>query len=245
VDAKGMVVLPGVTMCQPTTAEELLALFDEGNLSRKVGSTKMNAESSRSHSIFRYWLWALLLPGLLLLGFISICNVSGSCSPLSRALALTTGLLASVLLETKNHTTKKTAVGKFSLIDLAGSERVGKTGATAERLKEAQNINKSLSALGDVISALSTNEKHIPYRNNKLTQLMQDSLGGNAKTLMFVNISPADYNVDETTTSLTYASRVKLITNDASKSSEGAEVTRLKKIITNLRNGGDGEIDGD
>ena len=67
--------------------------------------------------------------------------------------------------------TKKSTSGKFSLVDLAGSERADKTGATAERLKEAQSINKSLSALGDVISALSTNEKFIPYRNNKLTQV--------------------------------------------------------------------------
>ena len=70
-----------------------------------------------------------------------------------------------------NRTTKKSTSGKFSLVDLAGSERADKTGATADRLKEAQSINKSLSALGDVISALSTNEKFIPYRNNKLTQV--------------------------------------------------------------------------
>lgn len=69
-----------------------------------------------------------------------------------------------------NKTSRKTTTGKLSLVDLAGSERADKTGATAERLKEAQSINKSLSALGDVISALSTNEKFVPYRNNKLTQ---------------------------------------------------------------------------
>eukprot|EP00741_Cyanophora_paradoxa_P005575 tig00000911_g5405.t1 len=135
----------------------------------------------------------------------------------------------------------------LSLVDLAGSERVGKTGATAERLKEAQSINKSLSALGDVISALSNNEQFIPYRNHKLTMLMSDSLGGNAKTLMFVNISPADYNVDETQTALVYASRVKLITNNASKNAESAEVNRLKKIIAQLRAGqqvDDAEIGG-
>lgn len=83
--------------------------------------------------------------------------------------------------------------------------------------REAQNINKSLSALGDVIAALSEGNKFVPYRNNKLTQLMQDSLGGNAKTLMFVNFSPADYNSDETSTSLMYAARVKKIVNNASK----------------------------
>jgi len=70
--------------------------------------------------------------------------------------------------------------------------------------QEAMSINKSLSALGDVISALSSEQQFIPYRNNKLTMLMQDSLGGNAKTLMFVNISPADYNMDESVISLTY-----------------------------------------
>jgi len=75
-------------------------------------------------------------------------------------------------------------------VDLAGSERVGKSGATDQTLKEAQSINKSMSALGDVISALSSNQEHIPYRNHKLTMLMSDSIGGNAKTLMFVNVSP-------------------------------------------------------
>lgn len=69
-------------------------------------------------------------------------------------------------------------------------------------LQEANSINKSLSALGDVISALATEQAHVPYRNNKLTQLMQDSLGGNAKTLMFLNISPSDCNLDESLTSL-------------------------------------------
>jgi hypothetical protein len=89
-------------------------------------------------------------------------------------------------------------------VDLAGSERVKKSGSSGEQLKEAQSINKSLSALGDVISALATEEQHIPYRNHKLTMLMSDSLGGNAKTLMFVNISPADSNLDETHNSLWY-----------------------------------------
>lgn len=93
-------------------------------------------------------------------------------------------LVFATLIETQNTQTGQTAVGKLSMVDLAGSERVGKTGATAERLREAQAINKSLSALGEVISKLSTGDKHVPYRNNKLTRLMQDSLGGNAKTLV-------------------------------------------------------------
>ncbi|XP_076817238.1 uncharacterized protein LOC143462825 isoform X1 [Clavelina lepadiformis] len=146
-------------------------------------------------------------------------------------------LVVGVVIESTNLTTGAVTRGKLSLVDLAGSERVGKTGASAGQLKEANSINKSLSALGDVISALSSEQSFIPYRNNKLTLLMQDSLGGNAKTLMFVNVSPADYNSDESAISLTYASRVKLIKNDASKNAETKEVARLKQIIAKLKAG--------
>lgn len=89
--------------------------------------------------------------------------------------------------------------------------RLKKSLSEGENLKEAQAINKSLSALGDVISALATEQQHIPYRNHKLTMLMSDSLGGNAKTLMFVNVSPTDSNLDETQNSLQYATRVRTI----------------------------------
>lgn len=89
-------------------------------------------------------------------------------------------------------------------MDLAGSERVKKSGSAGKQLKEAQSINKSLSALADVIGALSSDGQHIPYRNHKLTMLMSDSLGGNAKTLMFVNVSPAESNLEETYNSLMY-----------------------------------------
>ena len=99
--------------------------MDEGYKNRSIGSTLMNATSSRSHLIF------------------------------------------ALQISADNKQTRKTTMGKLSLIDLAGSERVGKTGASAERLKEAQSINKSLSALGNVISALSAGEKFIPYRDNK------------------------------------------------------------------------------
>jgi len=88
--------------------------------------------------------------------------------------------------------------GKLNLVDLAGSETVAKTGATGNRMKEGVNINKSLSALGNVISALVEGKgKHIPYRDSKLTRLLQSSLGGNTKTLMMAAISPADYNYNE------------------------------------------------
>ena len=92
-------------------------------------------------------------------------------------------------------------------------QRVDKSGAVGDVLKEAQSINKSLSALGGVIAALTTGQAHIPYRDHALTMLMSDSIGGNAKTLMFVNCSPADYNNAESASSLSFAARCKDITN--------------------------------
>lgn len=107
-------------------------------------------------------------------------------------------------------------MGKLHLVDLAGSERQSKTGATGVRLKEATKINQSLSTLGNVISALVDGKStHIPYRNSKLTRLLQDSLGGNAKTVMCANIGPADFNYDETISTLRYANRAKNIKNRA------------------------------
>ncbi|OAF70634.1 hypothetical protein A3Q56_01610 [Intoshia linei] len=152
-------------------------------------------------------------------------------------------LIIGILMESIVKSTGKIISGKLSLVDLAGSERASKTEANTEQLKEAMSINKSLSALGDVIAALSSQQDFIPYRNNKLTMLMQDSLGGNAKTLMFVNISPVDYNQEESIVSLTYASRVKLITNDVTKNAESKEVNKLKQIISKLKKGENVEIE--
>lgn len=145
-------------------------------------------------------------------------------------------LVFSIVINSRNKQTGQRTVGKLSLVDLAGSERVSKTGADKERLKEAMAINKSLSALGNVISALGDGKKkHIPYRDNKLTMLMEDSLGGNAKTLMFVNVSPADYNSDETNTSLGYAKRVKNIKNFAVKNTQSKQSDKMNAIIMELQ----------
>jgi len=142
---------------------------------RKVASTSMNADSSRSHLLFM------------------------------------------IFAKIKEISTGKTRIGKITIVDLAGSERLAKSQVTGDAQKEAIEINKSLTALGDVMMAITSKAKMVPYRNHKLTQLMQDSLGGSAKTLMFVNISPATNNADETINALKYASRARCIENDVAK----------------------------
>uniref|UniRef100_A0A6N2L2B5 Kinesin motor domain-containing protein n=1 Tax=Salix viminalis TaxID=40686 RepID=A0A6N2L2B5_SALVM len=126
--------------------------------------------------------------------------------------------------------------GCLHLVDLAGSERVDKSEAVGERLKEAQHINRSLSALGDVISALAQKSPHVPYRNSKLTQVLQDSLGGHAKTLMFVHINPELNSIGETISTLKFAERVASIELGAAKSNkETGEIRELKEEISNLK----------
>ncbi|KAI8844459.1 P-loop containing nucleoside triphosphate hydrolase protein [Chytriomyces cf. hyalinus JEL632] len=132
-------------------------------------------------------------------------------------------------------------LGKLHLVDLAGSERQSKTGASGDRLKEATKINLSLSALGNCISALvDGRSSHIPYRDSKLTRLLQDSLGGNAKTLMIATLSPASYNFDETLSTLRYANRAKNIKNkpkinedpkDAMLREYQDEINKLKQAL--------------
>merc|ERR1719393_700916 len=176
---------------------------------RSTGATNMNAESSRSHSIF-------------------MVTIEQAC----------------IGPDGEEHI----RVGKLNMVDLAGSERQSKTGATGERLKEATKINLSLSALGNVISALVDGKSsHIPYRDSKLTRLLQDSLGGNTKTVMVANIGPADYNYDETLSTLRYAYRAKSIKNkprinedpkDAMIREFQDEIMRLKEELAKA--GGDG-----
>uniref|UniRef100_H9GCV1 Kinesin-like protein n=1 Tax=Anolis carolinensis TaxID=28377 RepID=H9GCV1_ANOCA len=110
-----------------------------------------------------------------------------------------------------DYSTGIRTTGKLNLVDLAGSERVGRSGAEGSRLREAQYINKSLSALGDVISALRSRQGHVPFRNSKLTYLLQDSLSGDSKTLMMVQVSPVEKNTSETLCSLKFAERVRSV----------------------------------
>ncbi|XP_024394330.1 kinesin-like protein KIN-14C isoform X2 [Physcomitrium patens] len=126
--------------------------------------------------------------------------------------------------------------GSLHLVDLAGSERVDRSEATGDRLKEAQHINKSLSALGDVIAALAQKNGHVPYRNSKLTQLLQDSLGGQAKTLMFVHISPDVESFGETISTLKFAERVSTVELGAARSNkESGEIQNLKEQVALLK----------
>merc|ERR1719359_354510 len=144
-------------------------------------------------------------------------------------------------------------VGKLNMVDLAGSERQSKTGATGDRLKEATKINLSLSALGNVISALVDGKSsHIPYRDSKLTRLLQDSLGGNTKTVMVANVGPADYNYDETLSTLRYAYRAKSIKNKPriNEDPKDAMIREFQEEIAKLKaqlaaGGGPGGADGE
>jgi kinesin family member 17 len=138
---------------------------------------------------------------------------------------------------------EKVKGSKLNFVDLAGSERQGKTGASGDTLKEGAKINLSLTALGNVINALVDGKKggHIPYRDSKLTRLLQDSLGGNTKTLMIASASPAEDNYDETVSTLRYAARARNIKNsphvnedpkDALIKEYMAEIEKLKKQLT-------------
>lgn len=179
--------------------EDMMEVFNEGNLNRHVGATNMNQDSSRSHSVFTI-------------------TVESS--------------------ERRDDGKDHITVGKLNIVDLAGSERQSKTGATGERLKEATKINLSLSTLCHVISSLTDSKcTYIPYRDSKLTRILQDSLGGNTKTVMCSNIGPADYNVEETLSTLRYASRAKQIQNKPriNEDPKDAMIREFHDEITRLR----------
>jgi len=194
--------------------EKMMEIMVKGNKNRHTGQTKMNHESSRSHSIFTVTVE---------------CGVIGA--------------------DGKSHI----RVGKLNMVDLAGSEKQSKTGSEGIRLEEAIKINLSLTTLCHVISSLvDQKSSYVPYRDSKLTRLLQDSLGGNTKTIMIANIGPADYNMDETLSTLRYASRAKHIQNkpkinedpkDAMLREFQEEITRLKEQLE-MAGGGKLNLDG-
>uniref|UniRef100_A0A8D2LVR9 Kinesin family member 7 n=1 Tax=Varanus komodoensis TaxID=61221 RepID=A0A8D2LVR9_VARKO len=191
-DDKGNIVLHGVKETEVEGLDEVLSLLEMGNMAKHTGSTHINRKSSRSHSIFTVTMEQRRRVGRL------------SCSAHQEKVSIPAAgqVLAS----------------KFHFVDLAGSERVVKTGNTGERLKESILINSGLLALGNVISALGDPRRkgsHIPYRDSKITRILKDSLGGNAKTAMIACISPSSSDFDESLTTLNYASRAQNIKNRA------------------------------
>merc|ERR1719450_1592750 len=133
----------------------------------------------------------------------------------------------------------KNVFAKLNLVDLAGSERQKGTGATGQTLKEGANINKSLSALGNVINALVENANgkkvFMPFRNSKLTRVLQESLGGNSLCSMLATLSPAACNYEETMSTLRYANRAKAIKVSATKNEEASQISRLKAEVEELK----------
>ena len=163
---------------------EMLACLDRGTMCRVTGSTNMNATSSRSHAIF--------------------------------SIVLTQRTPLDVEGDAGDALREDVVRSKFHFVDLAGSERLKRTGAVGDRMREGININKGLLALGNVISALGDEKRkgcHVPFRDSKITRILQDSLGGNSQTLMIACVSPSDTNFDETLNTLKYANRARNIKN--------------------------------
>jgi kinesin family protein C2/C3 len=128
-------------------------------------------------------------------------------------------LLLQLQIEGRDKIGGQVTNGKLTMVDLAGSERISKTAATGQRLVEAAAINKSLSALGQVFTALRVGQSHVPYRNSKLTHILEDSLGGNAKTCVFINVSPAESNLPETQSTLQFGAAITKITKEKKEKS--------------------------
>ncbi|XP_035165965.1 kinesin-like protein KIF27 isoform X10 [Oxyura jamaicensis] len=182
-------VIVGAKEFQVECADEVMSLLESGNAARHTGTTQMNEHSSRSHAIFT----------------ISICQKQSAESQKNGDVP-----------QDSSWKSVQMIASKFHFVDLAGSERVTKTGNTGERFKESIQINSGLLALGNVISALGDPKRksvHIPYRDAKITRILKDSLGGNAKTVMITCISPSSSDFDESLNSLKYANRAKNIRN--------------------------------
>jgi len=202
----GQVVLKNAATVSVKSPDDILEVLKKGVLSRSTASTNMNQQSSRSHAIFSIHVKQEKLEA-----------VEASEKADEKMLAVLTA--------------------KLHFVDLAGSERLKRTGATGERAKEGIAINCGLLALGNVINALTDPKKaHIPYRDSKLTRLLQDSLGGNSRTLMIACASPNDVDSAETISTLSYAARAKEIKNrvTVNKDHGSASVDQLKARIIAL-----------
>lgn len=180
-DEHGNYVVAGLTETVVASVQQVAECMEFGARQRSTAATNMNAHSSRSHAVISL---KLLQEPVVPDGSASAASGGGD----------------DVLTDTNAPSMKKMSL--FRLVDLAGSERAKKTGAEGDRLREANNINQSLSTLGKCIMALASKEKHIPFRDSKLTQLLMNSLGGNSATLMIACVSPADTNFEETVQTL-------------------------------------------
>uniref|UniRef100_A0A3Q4I4H9 Kinesin family member 21A n=1 Tax=Neolamprologus brichardi TaxID=32507 RepID=A0A3Q4I4H9_NEOBR len=197
---------------------EMIQCLKLGALSRTTASTQMNVQSSRSHAIFT----------------IHLCQVR-VCSPDNNDNATDNRLANDSEIDEF-----ETLTAKFHFVDLAGSERLKRTGATGDRAKEGISINCGLLALGNVISALGDRSKrstHVPYRDSKLTRLLQDSLGGNSQTVMIACISPSDRDFMETLNTLKYANRARNIKNKVMVNQDRAsqQISALRTEIARLQ----------
>ncbi|XP_062374791.1 kinesin-like protein KIF21A [Sardina pilchardus] len=221
-DANGGIYTVGVTTRNVTSEAEMIQCLKLGALSRTTASTQMNAQSSRSHAIFTIHLCQ-----------VRVCaNPSGSDKD-----GETDNRLANGSGEMNEF---ETLTAKFHFVDLAGSERLKRTGATGDRAKEGISINCGLLALGNVISALGDRSKrstHVPYRDSKLTRLLQDSLGGNSQTVMIACISPSDRDFMETLNTLKYANRARNIKNKVVVNQDRAsqQISALRTEIARLQ----------
>ncbi|XP_054707969.1 kinesin-like protein KIF21A [Uloborus diversus] len=220
-DSLGQIYADGVIAQCVTNVQEALHCLKIGSLSRTTASTGMNTQSSRSHAIFTLHIKQQRLVKLTKANRDETCN-------------------SSIHEHLESLSDFETVTAKFHFVDLAGSERLKRTGATGDRQKESICINSGLLALGNVISALGDKSKkatHIPYRDSKLTRLLQDSLGGNSRTLMIACVSPSDRDFVETLSTLKYANRAKNIRNKviANKDKSSQTISALIKQVENLQ----------
>ncbi|KAL6419900.1 hypothetical protein ACFW04_004403 [Cataglyphis niger] len=215
-DTAGNIHLAGVEPRVVTSPEQALEYLRLGALSRTTGSTQMNTQSSRSHAIFTLYIKQQRC--------IKVEDPDADVD--------TSGV------ELTNEF--ETLTAKFHFVDLAGSERLKRTGATGDRAKEGISINCGLLALGNVISALGDKTKkasHIPYRDSKLTRLLQDSLGGNSQTVMIACVSPSDRDFMETLSTLKYANRARNIKNKVTINQDKSSrtIASLRREIQQLQ----------